>query len=60
VGTAPDVKAAVDGFSQWLDALPDYLSDVVYHPRIVAVLVEQGYTLNKAAKGKVIKGAASK
>jgi hypothetical protein len=60
VGTAPDVKAAVDGFSQWLDALPDYLSDVVYHPRIVAVLVEQGYTLSKAAKGRKVQGTASK
>lgn len=60
VGTAPDVKAAVDGFSQWLDALPDYVTDEIYHARIVAVLIESGFTLTRAAKGRKVQGAASK
>lgn len=49
----------VDAFVAWMDNLEVYLSDAVYHPRIVARLVECGYTLGKSAKGKVIKGKAS-
>ena len=53
------VMTEVDAFSAWLDNLEPYLTDAVYHPRIVARLIEQGYRLEKAVKGKVIKGAAS-
>ena len=61
---APKVQAApdmhhIDAFSNWLDVLPEYLQDSVFHGKIVAALIAEGYTLNRAAKGKVIKGAAS-
>ena len=49
----------VDGFSQWLGNLEPYFSDAVFHGKIVARMIELGYTVNKAAKGRVIKGAAS-
>jgi hypothetical protein len=49
----------VDGFSQWLNNLEPYFSDAVFHGKIVARMIELGYTVNKAAKGRVIKGAAS-
>lgn len=55
---APDM-VDVDAFSAWLDNLPEYLSDAVYHPKIVARLIEAGYTLNKAAKGTRIHGKAA-
>jgi hypothetical protein len=42
-----------------LDNLDEYLKDAVYHPRIVARLIESGYTLQKAAKGVKITGKAS-
>jgi hypothetical protein len=49
----------VDAFNAWLDNTETYLNDAVYHPRIVARLIELGYTLNKAAKGRKVTGAAS-
>jgi hypothetical protein len=56
----PDtVKASdVDAFTAWLDALPDYLSDAVYHPRIVARMIESGWSLSRAAKGRKVAGKA--
>jgi hypothetical protein len=57
VGAAPDVTvkaSAIDQFTQWLDAMPEYLNDVVYHPRIVAALVSAGYSLTKAPKGRQV------
>lgn len=56
---APDMKTDADAFSAWLDNLPEYLADAVYHPKIVARLIENGYTLNKAAKGTRIHGKAA-
>ena len=56
---APDMKTDADAFSAWLDNLPEYLADAVYHPKIVARLIEHGYTLNKAAKGTRIHGKAA-
>ena len=56
--TAP-VASDMDAFSAWLDNLEEYLSDSVYHGKVVARLIEAGYTLGKATKGKVIKGTAS-
>ena len=57
---APDmVKTETDKFSAWLDDLEGYFKDAVFHPRIVAHLITLGYSVNKAAKGKTIKGAAS-
>jgi hypothetical protein len=57
---APDmVKTETDKFSLWLDDLEGYFKDAVFHPRIVAHLITLGYSVNKAAKGKTVKGAAS-
>ena len=56
---APDMKTEADAFSAWLDNLPEYLLDAVYHPRIVARLIESGYRLEKAVKGTKIAGKAS-
>jgi hypothetical protein len=56
---APDMKTEADAFSAWLDNLDEYLKDAVYHPRIVARLIESGFTLQKAAKGVKITGKAS-
>lgn len=56
---ADDVKQEVDAFSAWLDNLEEYLTDSVYHPKITARLIELGYSLNKAAKGRIVKGKAS-
>ena len=57
---APDmVKTETDKFSAWLDDLEGYFKDSVFHPRIVAHLITLGYSVNKAAKGKTVKGAAS-
>ena len=49
----------VDGFSQWLGNLEPYFSDAVFHGKIVARMIELGYTVNKAAKGRIVKGSAS-
>lgn len=56
---APDMKTEADAFSAWLDNLPEYLGDAVYHPKIVARLIESGYTLQKAAKGTKVHGKAA-
>lgn len=56
---AVGLAADVDKFSAWLDALPDYLTDALYHQRIVGALIEAGYTLTKAAKGRKITGSAA-
>ena len=49
----------VDQFSHWLDNLEEYFTDSVYHPRIVARMIEMGYTVNKATQGRKITGKAS-
>lgn len=56
---AAEVKTEADAFAAWLDNLDEYLKDAVYHPRIVARLIESGYVLNKAAKGAKVTGKAS-
>lgn len=53
------VKTEVDAFNAWLDNLMPYLEDQVYHGKIVAHLIEHGFTIGKAAKGRTIKGSAS-
>ena len=61
--TTPNTPAVtrtdVDQFSDWLDNLGEYFSDAVYHPRIVARLIELGYTVSKAAKGVKVNGKAA-
>lgn len=59
---APDMTVKmtdVDAFNAWTDNLEEYLSDAVYRPRIDARLIELGYTLTKAATGRIVKGSAS-
>jgi hypothetical protein len=36
--------------------MPAYLNDAVYNPRIVAALIAEGWTLSRAARGKVVTG----
>lgn len=57
--TAAPVASDMDAFSAWLDNLEEYLADSVYHGKVVARLIEAGYTLNKATKGVKVKGKAS-
>ena len=61
--SAPNTPATsaseVDQFSAWLDSMPAYLSDAIYNPRIVAALITEGWTISRAARGKVIAGKAS-
>ena len=52
-------RSDVDQFSAWLDAMPAYLSDAVYNPRIVAALIAEGWTISRAARGKIVTGKAS-
>ena len=52
-------RSEVDQFSEWLDSMPTYLNDAVYNPRIVAALIAEGWTISRAARGKVITGKAS-
>ena len=49
----------VDGFSQWLENLEPYFADAIFHQKIVARMIELGYTVGKATPGRKIKGAAS-
>jgi hypothetical protein len=59
---APDMTVTateIDGFSQWLANLDAYLTDAIFHQKIVARAIECGFVITKATKGKVIKGAAS-
>lgn len=61
--TAPSAPAPtasdVDQFGAWLDSMPAYLNDAVYNPRIVAALIAEGWTISRAARGKVVTGKAS-
>jgi hypothetical protein len=59
---APDMTVTaseIDGFSAWLENLDAYLTDVIFHQKIVARAIECGFVITKATKGKVVKGAAS-
>jgi hypothetical protein len=59
VAPAPDIKGEVEAFAAWLDNLEEYMTDHVYHGRIVARLIEMGYTLGKATQGRKVRGKAS-
>jgi hypothetical protein len=59
---APDMTVTaseIDGFTQWLENFDAYFTDAIYHQKIVARAIECGYVVTKAAKGKIVKGAAS-
>lgn len=53
------IASEVDSFTRWLDDMDGYITDSVYHPRIVAHLITLGFTLSKAAKGRTVHCAAS-
>ena len=55
----PVTASDVDAFSAWLDNLPEYLNDAVYHQKIVARLIENGYSITKAVTGRKVTGKAS-
>jgi hypothetical protein len=59
---APDMTVTaveIDGFSQWLANLDAYFTDAIYHQKIVARLVDCGYVVTKAVKGRKVTGKAS-
>lgn len=59
---APDMTVTageIDGFSQWLENFDAYFTDAIFHQKIVARAIDCGYVITKAAKGKIVKGAAS-
>lgn len=51
-------RSEVDAFTAWLDAAPDYLGDAIYLPKIQARLLEAGWTIGKAVKGRKVAGKA--
>ena len=59
---APDMTVTageIDGFSAWLENLEAYLTDVVFHQKIVARAIECGFVITKATKGTKVTGKAS-
>jgi len=59
---APDMTVTaseIDGFSAWLENMEAYLTDVIFHQKIVARAIECGFVITKATKGKIVNGAAS-
>jgi len=59
VTTGSEAVSETEAFSAWVDNLETYFMDSVHHPKIVARLIELGFTVVKAAKGKFVKGVAS-
>ena len=49
----------IDGFVAWLDNFDAYFTDAVFHQKILAHIVDAGYVVSKAAKGRVVTGKAS-
>lgn len=59
---APDMTVTageIDGFSAWLENLDAYLSDAIFHQKIVARAIECGFVITKATKGTKVTGKAS-
>jgi hypothetical protein len=59
---APDMTVTaseIDGFSAWLENLEAYLTDVVFHQKIVARAIDCGFVITKATKGTKVTGKAS-
>jgi hypothetical protein len=59
---APDMTVTateIDGFSAWLANFDAYITDAVFHQKIVARAIDCGFIITKAASGKVVKGKAS-
>jgi hypothetical protein len=59
---APDMTVTaseIDGFSAWLANFDAYITDAVFHQKIVARAIECGFVITKATPGKIVKGKAS-
>ncbi len=57
---APDMqKTEAEQFADWLGELDEYLKDSVFFGKLQAHLIAAGYTINKAAPGRRVKGSAS-
>lgn len=59
---APDMTVTaseIDGFSAWLENLEAYLTDIVFHQKIVARAIDCGFVITKATKGTKVTGKAS-
>jgi hypothetical protein len=59
---APDMTVTaseIDGFSAWLENMEAYLTDVIFHQKIVARAIECGFVITKATKGTKVTGKAS-
>lgn len=58
VPAAPDMAPTdAEAFEAWLSLIPEYVTDAVYNPQIVAALAELGYELKR--KPKVIRSKAA-
>ena len=59
---APDMTVTateIDGFSAWLANFDAYITDAVFHQKIVAKAIECGFVITKATKGTKVTGKAS-
>lgn len=59
---APDMTVTaseIDGFTAWLENMEAYLTDVIFHQKIVARAIECGFVITKATKGTKVTGKAS-
>ena len=52
----PAIKTETDRFSEWLDQSDAFITDSVFHAKIVAHFITLGFSLNKAVKGRKITG----
>jgi len=52
----PMIKTETDRFSEWLDQSESFITDSVFHAKIVAHFITLGFSLNKAVKGRKIVG----
>lgn len=52
----PTIKTETDRFSDWLDQSEAFITDSVFHAKIVAHFIKLGFSLNKAVKGRKITG----
>lgn len=58
VPAAPDMAPSdAEAFEAWLSLIPEYVTDAVYNPQIVAALAELGYELKR--KPKVVRSKAA-
>ena len=59
---APDMTVTageIDGFTAWLENFDAYISDAVFHQKIVARAIDCGYVITKATAGRKVTGKAS-